>query len=126
MTLLRLIVLALSTVATAACGSGSTLPESDADLSGTVAEFAMESPDASTAVLVERQDPGAADRTIVHVQPEARVYLVGRGGRLTAADADDLALGDQLQVWTTGVELRSYPGQVFATRVHIFREGVSN
>jgi hypothetical protein len=126
MNLLRSIVLAVATVAVAACGAGSTLPESDADLSGTVADFVMEFQDASTSVLVARQDPGAADRTIVHVGSDSRVYLVGRGGRLTAADADDLAVGDRLQVWTTGVELRSYPGQVFAVRVHIIREGVSN
>jgi hypothetical protein len=124
MTLLRSIVLAVATVAVAACGSGSTLPASDADLSGTVSDV-RESQNASTSVVVD-EDAGVVDRSIVHVRSESRVYLVGRGGRLTAADAEILAVGDRLQVWTTGVELRSYPRQVFATRVHIFREGVSN
>ncbi|HYR06348.1 MAG TPA: hypothetical protein VEQ60_01190 [Longimicrobium sp.] len=124
MTLLRSIVFAVATVAVAACGSGSTLPESDADLSGTVSDV-RDSQDASASVLVD-EDAGAVDQTIVHVRSSSRVYLVGRGGRLVAADAGELAVGDRLQVWTTGVEMRSYPRQVSAVRVHVFREGVSN
>lgn len=121
MTLLRSLVLAVATLAVTAC-SESVLPETDPDLSGTLSEFLV-GPSmlgAPRPVLVEREDPGAADRTIVHVRAEARVYLATRG-QLVPSSVEDLAVGDRLQVWTTGVELRSYPGQVFATRVHIIR-----
>lgn len=117
MTLLRSLLVAVVALAVASC-SESVLPESDADLTGTLSEFRVTS--VETSVLVEREDPGAADRTIVHVGSDARIYLASRG-RLVRASVADLAVGDRLQVWTTGVELRSYPGQVFATRVHIHR-----
>jgi hypothetical protein len=124
MTLIRSIFLAAAAVIIAACSSGPSLPDTDADLSGTISDF-VPGPSylgAPRPVLVERDDPGGADRSIVHVQSDARIYLVqGRGGRLQPVSSADLVIGDRLQVWTTGVELRSDPGQVFATRVHVYR-----
>ena len=124
MSLLRSLVLIVAAAAAAGCGSGPSLPETDADLSGTLADF-LPGPavlGASTRVLVERELPAPQDQTIVLVESGTRVFLVERrGGRLIPASASDLAKGDQLQVWTTGVELRSYPAQVSATRIHIFR-----
>lgn len=122
MNLLRSLILIAATAAVAACNSGSTLPETDPDLAGTLTEF-LPGPailGAPTRVLVE---PPAApeDRAIVQVEKGTEVYLVGRGGRLIPAGVEDLAAGDHLQVWTTGVELRSLPAQVFAERVHIIR-----
>jgi hypothetical protein len=124
MRLLRSLILVVAAAAAAACGSGPSLPETDADLAGTLAEF-LPGPavlGAATRVLVEQELPAPRDRTIVLVESGTRVYLVERrGGRLIPASRDDLSAGDQLQVWTTGVELRSYPAQVSATRIHIFR-----
>jgi hypothetical protein len=123
MRLLRSLVLVAATAAAAACSSGPSLPEGDADLAGTLAEF-LPGPSmlgAATRVLVEQELPVPRDRTIVLVESGTRVYLVGRSGQPIPASRDDLSAGDQLQVWTTGVELRSYPGQVTATRIHIFR-----
>jgi hypothetical protein len=120
MRLLRSLVLVVAAAAAAACSSAPSLPETDADLAGTLTEFRLDQ--AQIQVLVERDLPEPQDRTIVRVGSDARVYLVeGRGGRLIPASRDDLAVGDRLQVWTTGVELRSYPAQVTATRIHIFR-----
>lgn len=124
MRLLRSFVLVAAAAAAAACSPGPLLPESDADLAGTLTEI-LPGPDvlgAPTRVMVDRDLPVPQDRTIVEVGSEARVYLVeGRGGRLIPASRHDLTPGDRLQVWTTGVELRSYPAQVFATRIHIYR-----
>ena len=122
MTLLRSLFLAVATAAVASCNS-TTLPGSDAEIDGTLTEFRAGPAylGAPVSVLVEENLPEPEDRTIVHVPNGARVYLIGRSGQLLPADREDLAVGDRLQVWTTGVELRSYPGQVTATRVHIIR-----
>lgn len=120
MRLLRSLVLVAAAAAVAACSSGPSLPDTDADLAGTLAEF--RSDETRTQVLVERDLPEPEDRTLVRIGSGVRVYLMeGRGGRLIPASRDDLAVGDLLQVWTTGVELRSYPAQVTATRIHIIR-----
>lgn len=127
MRLIRSLVLAVAVAAAAAaaaCSSGPSLPDAGADLSGTLADF-LPGPavlGASTRVLVEQELPAPRDQAIVLVESGTRVYLVERrGGRLIPASASDLAKGDRLQVWTTGVELRSYPAQVSATRIHVFR-----
>lgn len=123
MTLLRSLLVVLVAFAVTACGgSGPSLPETDADFAGTLTDFVVSdmSLNAATRVLVEGDTP--EEKRIVSVGGNARIYIVeGRGGRLISADVDDLEVGDRLQVWTTGVELRSYPAQVFAVRVHIHR-----
>ncbi|HEX6368904.1 MAG TPA: hypothetical protein VF006_08225 [Longimicrobium sp.] len=122
MRLLRSLLLLLAVAAAAACGSGSTLPDSDPDFAGQLTDFVPgpASLGAARRVLVQRQEPDAEDRRIVHVETGTRVYVMSRG-QLISAGAADLAVGDLLQVWTTGVELRSDPAQVFATRIHIIR-----
>lgn len=121
MHLLRSLILIVATAAAAACTSGSTLPDTDADLAGTLTEF-LPGPavlGAPTRVMVE--PPAAPERrAIVQMETGTDVYIVERG-QLIPAGVGDLAAGDQLQVWTTGIELRSYPAQVFAVRVHIIR-----
>ncbi|HEX5870214.1 MAG TPA: hypothetical protein VFY65_07360 [Longimicrobium sp.] len=122
MRLLRSLLLVVTAAALAACGSGSTLPETDADFAGRLADFVMgpASLDAATRVLVQREEPGTEEQRIVHVEVSTDVYVMTRG-QLVPASRADLQVGDLLQVWTTGVELRSLPAQVFATRVHIIR-----
>jgi hypothetical protein len=123
MTLLRSLVVAVLAFAVTACGgSGPLLPETDADFAGTLTDFVVSdlSLNAGTRVLVEGDTPD--ERRIVSVQGDTRIYIVGgRGGQLVRAGVEDLAVGDRLQVWTTGIELRSYPAQVFAVRVHVIR-----
>lgn len=112
----------LLVAATAACGTGSTLPDSDADVAGTVARI-MESPaslDAPSAILVEQPEPSTHNQIIVHVGPLTPVFIYERGVPRPATRGE-LAVGDQLQVWTSGGEMRSYPAQVGAERVHVFR-----
>jgi hypothetical protein len=75
-------------------------------------------PGSRARLLVEH--PGAAqpaDYSIVHLTAETVVLLSGAGGRLRAGGVEDLRPGTTLRVWTTGVELRSYPRQVFAIRI---------
>lgn len=118
-----LILLALIITVIAACaGKGPPLPE-DADFSGVIAEFPPfpESPDFPARLLVNRPDPGSADRTIVHVGPRTDIRIVQSGGAARPATAEELRTGDEVRVWTTGVELRSYPGQVFAVRIEVLR-----
>lgn len=126
MTLLRsLVVVVLAAAATACGGSGPALPETEADYGGTLTEFVVGPAylGAPRRVLVQRDgSTNPPDHKIVEVGSSTRLYLVGRSGQLSRASADDLAVGDRLLVWTTGVELRSLPGQVSATRVHISRQ----
>lgn len=122
MRLLRSLLLVVTAAALAACGSGSILPESDPDLAGRLTEVVARqaSLDAATRVLVQREEPGTEEQKIVQVDAATDVYVMTRG-QLIRARREDLQVGDLLQVWTTGVELRSLPAQVFATRVHIIR-----
>lgn len=112
----------LVAAAAAACGTGSMLPDSDADYAGTVARI-LESPaslDAPSMVLVEQQEPSTHNQVIVQVGPLTPVFIYERGVPRPANRAE-LAVGDLLQVWTSGSELRSYPAQVGAVRIHVFR-----
>ncbi|HEX2209728.1 MAG TPA: hypothetical protein VHG93_18755 [Longimicrobium sp.] len=119
MNLIRSLLLAFFAAAAVACTPGPSLPDSDADLTGTLTEILPTPGEPGARVLVE--PPASPDlRAIVRVDGGTRIYVMERGV-LRAASIDDLATGDVLQVWTTGVELRSYPRQVFATRVHVFR-----
>jgi hypothetical protein len=123
MTLLRSLVVVTATAALAACGSsGPSLPESDAELAGTLTDFVLGPAylGAPTSVLVQGDVPVPDTERIVHVETSTRVYELTRG-RLVPANREDLQVGDRLQVWTTGVEMRSFPAQVTATRVHIIR-----
>ncbi|WP_420128716.1 hypothetical protein [Longimicrobium sp.] len=126
MTLLRSLLVAVLAFAVSACGGSSpSLPETDADYGGTLTEFLLgpASLDAPARVLVQRDgSTSPPDRKIVEIGSSTRLYLADRNGQPRRASTDDLQVGDRLLVWTTGVELRSDSGQVFATDVHIIRQ----
>ncbi|HEY0015231.1 MAG TPA: hypothetical protein VGC13_02890 [Longimicrobium sp.] len=124
MTRLRSILLAFTAAVVTACSGDTILPPTDAEYVGTLAEFlpGMASLGAPVPVLLKgKGGTSPADEAIVHIGAETDVWIVGRGGRLHPAEREDLAVNDVLQVWTTGAEMRSYPVQVFAERIHIVR-----
>lgn len=104
------------------CGQVTALPEQP-DFSGNLAEFrqAPVAPGYTVRLLVERDAPYPADVATVHVGQKTEIRIVEPGGKVRAGTASDLAVNDELRVWTTGTELRSYPVQVFATRLDIVR-----
>lgn len=124
MNLLRSLLLVLSAASlAAACARAPALSETP-DFGGTLAEFRQvpRSPGYPVRVVVERPgSPVPADRAIVHVGPRTEVRVVDAAGATRPASLDELAAGDELLVWTTGIELRSYPVQVYALRIDILR-----
>jgi hypothetical protein len=106
----------------AECGQVSALPEQP-DFSGTLAEFrqAPVAPGYTVRLLVEGDSPPPADLATVHVGKKTEIRIVQPGGQVREGTLADLAVRDELRVWTTGTELRSYPVQVFATRIDIIR-----
>jgi hypothetical protein len=124
MTRLRSMMLVLAAAAVTACGGDTTLPPTDAEYVGVLAEFlpGMASLGAPAPVLLKGKGGTApADQAIVHVGAETDVWIRRRDGSLDRARREELAVNDVLQVWTTGAELRSHPVQVFAERIHIVR-----
>lgn len=121
MTLLRSFFVVLAFASATACGTGPALPDEDADVVGTLTDFLPEPPVVGGPRQVLVTVPNPSHRKIVHVNGGTRLYVVEPDGDLRRAQAGDLAIGDELEVWTTGIELRSDPGQVFATRIHILR-----
>jgi hypothetical protein len=122
MALLRSLLLILVVAAVPACVADPALPAGDAEYVGTLTEFLHDPASASVRVLVERPGaPAPGDRAIVYVGAETDVRILEGDGAARKGTAADLAANDELRVWTTGVELRSYPVQVFALRIHIIR-----
>jgi hypothetical protein len=76
------------------------------DLRGNI----MEAP---PALYVTRTDGDA----IVYLPSEARVYRRGLGGIHLPVGLDVLTPGIHVEVWTTGVELRSLPPQYTARQI---------
>jgi hypothetical protein len=98
----------LAVVLAAGCGQ-STAPETDAYIRGMVTQ--TDGP--SGALLVKATDPAARIES-AWVRVDERTRVERKDGVLRA---EGLAVGEIVSVWTTGVELRSLPVQVFATRI---------
>jgi hypothetical protein len=120
-------LLVVAAAAMAACSGATTLPPTDAEYVGVLAEFlpGIASLGAPVPVLLKGKGGTApADEAIVHVGAETDVWIRRRDGSLGSlgrVGREALAVNDVLQVWTTGAEMRSYPVQVFAERIHIVR-----
>ncbi len=106
----RLVLMLMAVVLAAGCGQ-STAPETDAYIRGIVTS--TDGP--SGAVLVKATDPAARVGS-AWVRVDDRTRVERKSGVLRA---EVLAIGEMVSVWTTGVELRSLPVQVFATRIVI-------
>jgi hypothetical protein len=91
--------------------------------SGIVREIVPDPAAPGTRLRLLVEHPGQAepaDRSIVHAGPGTAIF-VREGGRLRGGGPGDLRVGAEHVIWTTGVELRSYPRQVFATRIEVLR-----
>ena len=115
------VLLLLLAIVVAACARHPSLADSDAEYSGVLSELLPGGAAGTRFLIVNATHAEPRDRAIVSVPASAEVRIVEAGGRMRSASAGDLRVGDRLDVWTTGVELRSYPVQVQAVRVHILR-----
>jgi hypothetical protein len=91
--------------------------------SGIVREIVPDPAAPGTRLRLLVEHPGQAepaDRSVVHVGPETAIF-VREGGRLRGGSPGELRVGAEHGIWTTGIELRSYPRQVFATRIEVLR-----
>jgi hypothetical protein len=65
-----------------------------------------------------------SDADSVVLRPEGAVIRVqGPDGSGTTGSVADIVVGADLRVWTSGVELRSYPGQYPARRIELLGTG---
>lgn len=122
MRMMRWFVPMLVMLGLAACAGEPAMPASDAEVTGTITDFRQSgTPDHPLQMVVTGTEPEPRDRAVVYLRRGTEVSIAEEGGRVRRGSVDDLRQGDRVQVWTTGVELRSYPVQVFAVRVHVLR-----
>ena len=120
----RIGVAAVTLAAIAGCHSPVWAPEPRADASGIVLEFltAPVSPNTVARILVEHPGvPPHADRSIVHIGSATPILVRGADGQLEAGRIEDIRVGVLARIEIEDVELRSYPRQVFATRIEVPR-----
>lgn len=101
---------------TTVCGSPSETSRPTEPLVGVV--VAVDS--RAVGVTDARQDDSGRvvyDAVGVRISAETEIFVPEPDGSLRPGTVDDLAEGDVIRFWTTGVELRSLPPQVFATRI---------
>lgn len=113
-------LLLLTFLLASGCSTSATVPEGTADASGIVREILAvpTAPNTSARILVEH--PGQAvpaDRSIVHISSETELLVRTRSGKTRAGEISDLRVGLMASITITDLELRSYPRQVFATRI---------
>jgi hypothetical protein len=81
------------------------------DFAGVVQE--LRSGAAGQALVVALPDGDA----VVHLSGDTRFYRRASTGALRPMDVQSLTPGTRVEVWTTGVELRSLPPQYFGRQV---------
>ena len=59
------------------------------------------------------------EQVVVRAETGMVVLIQRANGSWAGGRADDIAVGDSVRVWHTGVELRSLPPQVFARRIEV-------
>jgi hypothetical protein len=107
-------LLPLLTAACLACGGPLVEPLAPPpDFAGVVKDLRGHIMEVPPALYVTRADGDV----IVYLPSEARVYRCGFGGVQVPVALDVLTPGIHVQVWTTGVELRSLPPQYTARQI---------
>ena len=96
-----------------ACGSLVEPLPAPPDFSGVVSELRAGANSPGPALVVDRP----AGTAVVYLPETAHIYTRGAEGALSVVGADALSPGTQVDVWTTGIELRSLPPQYFARQV---------
>jgi hypothetical protein len=112
---IRNLVIAVASCIYVACGEPSAPEDRPPDFSGIMLELRDQvSPQYEVDVRIERT---VGDTALVHVSETTRVYETLPDGGLQSAAAGSLAIGDFVDVWTTGVEYRSLPPQYDGTQL---------
>lgn len=93
------------------------VPTEAPDLRGEIEDVNPRSGEGLSFRVGPDPDGGRTAPYVVHVSDSTRILRREAGGEAREAAASDLRPGAVVDVWTTGVELRSYPAQVFATTV---------
>ena len=120
-TRLSTLLLCLGTAAfLASCRSSATAPDDPTAFTAQI-EALLEAPVAPNTigrVLVSHPgQPEPADRSIVHISSETKLFKSSATGEFALADISDVKPGQTARFNIRNVELRSYPRQVFATRI---------
>jgi hypothetical protein len=105
---------ALMSIFAVACGSPTSPEDRAPDIVGTVLHLTTERP---PALLVDRS---VGDTALVRIWVDTQFYSRMPDGRLLSSDLLATAVGDSLEVWTTGAEFRSLPPQYDATQVVVW------
>lgn len=110
-----ILLMAVALASTAACGPRP--PRAAADFPAAEVLVVTPGPDGSGSILI---DSSKAGRASVNIGRDTRV-LVEQDGRFERVAFDALAVGQTVDVWTTGQVAESYPVQAWATTVVITR-----
>jgi len=110
-----ILLMAVALASTAACGPRP--PRAAADFPAAEVLVVTPGPDGGGTILIDSEKAGRAS---VHIVGDTRV-LVQRQGRYERVGFDALAVGQTVDVWTTGQVAESYPVQAWATTVVITR-----
>lgn len=91
------------------------IPSGVPDLRGTVTQVRMEGDRLSFSLETGRV-PGATDRYVIRLTPNARI-AAERGGGVRSATPDRITAGVRVNVWLAGPVLESEPAQANARAV---------
>lgn len=97
--------------------AAASVPAEAADLHGVIEEVEPRAGYRVSFRVGADPERGRTAPYVVHLSDSTRILLRGTDGAVREAAIGALRTGAVVDVWTTGVELRSYPAQVFATAV---------
>jgi hypothetical protein len=104
----------------AACGAGTSLPDADPSIQGSITSV---SPGKDGQVTIRVEAAGtplyAYDKASVNVTMDSRVLRESVDGSIEQATQSDLALGQLVDVWFDGPVAESYPVQAYGATVLI-------
>ena len=106
---LKILLLCVGGHLSIACGDTSGPEDTPADFSGII--LGLQDQASSEHALETVVERSVGDTAVVRVMQTTRIYARLADGGLQSVDRHDLAAGDSVEVWTTGVEYRSLPPQ---------------
>lgn len=96
-----------------ACGSAVEPLAPPPSFSGVLSEVRAGAGGPPPALIIARTQGTA----VVHLRDHVQLYRREPSRRLTDLELEDLTPGTTVDVWTTGIELRSLPPQYFGRQV---------
>lgn len=97
--------------------AAASVPAEAPDLHGVIEEVEPRAGYRASFRVGPDPERGRTAPYIVHVSDSTRLLRQEAAGDVRETTVSALRAGAVVDVWTTGVELRSYPAQVFATTV---------